>query len=368
MACFHYFSFCRVGGIALCCLQPRNNSCPVPSNWPESFRGATFYIPWIRETQSFIKIARGLFDGVYSNFCLLGYWLTLLIRRKNEKDLNFKFFNIDISNSDLLSNLFADLNPNIVINLAAQAGVRYSIENPISYVESNLIGTFHILEMARKYKPDHLLMASTSSVYGSNKDVPLHETQKCDTQMSFYAATKKSNEAMAHSYSHLYDIPTTMFRFFTVYGPWGRPDMALFKFTKNILSGKSIEIYNSGNMVRDFTYIDDLVNAIFLLTSKIPPKANKRRGVLKNDSISDVAPFRIVNIGNSQPINLLDYVRELEYVLGKVAKKKFLGMQDGDIHKTHSNINLLKALTGFEPKTNMREGITRFVKWYRSYY
>ena len=186
--------------------------------------------------------------------------------------------------------------------------------------------------------------------------------------MSFYAATKKSNEAMAHSYSHLYDIPTTIFRFFTVYGPWGRPDMALFKFTKNILSGKSIEIYNSGNMVRDFTYIDDLVNAIFLLTSKIPPKANKRRGVLKNDSISDVAPFRIVNIGNSQPINLLDYVKELENVLGKVAQKKFLSMQDGDIYKTHSNIDLLRALTGFEPKTNLHEGISEFVKWYRSYY
>ena len=186
--------------------------------------------------------------------------------------------------------------------------------------------------------------------------------------MSFYAATKKSNEAMAHSYSHLYQIPTTMFRFFTVYGPWGRPDMALFKFTKNILSGKSIEIYNRGNMVRDFTYIDDLVNSVFLLTREIPSQANKRKDIIKNDSISDVAPFRIVNIGNSQPINLLDYVKELENVLGKVAEKKFLGMQDGDIHKTHSNINLLKALTGFEPKTNIHEGITQFVKWYRSYY
>jgi UDP-glucuronate 4-epimerase len=222
--------------------------------------------------------------------------------------------------------------------------------------------------MARKYKPDHLLMASTSSVYGSNKDMPLHETQKCDTPMSFYAATKKSNEAMAHSYSHLYEIPTTMFRFFTVYGPWGRPDMALFKFTKNILSGKSIEIYNKGNMVRDFTYIDDLVNSIFLLSSKIPSKANKRKDILNNDSISDIAPFRIVNIGNSQPINLLDYVKELENVLGKVAQKKFLDMQDGDIHKTHSNIDLLKALTGFEPKTNIHEGISQFVKWYKSYY
>jgi len=284
------------------------------------------------------------------------------------KNLNFYNYKGLVQNTKLLNEIYSLHKPNIVIHLAAQAGVRYSIENPISYVESNLIGTFHILEMARKYKPDHFLMASTSSVYGSNKNMPLHENEKCDTPMSFYAATKKSNEAMAHSYSHLYNIPTTMFRFFTVYGPWGRPDMALFKFTKNILAGKSIEIYNRGNMVRDFTYIDDLVKSVFLLTSEIPSKANKIKDIIKNDSISDVAPFRIVNIGNSQPINLLDYVRELEYVLGKVAKKKFLGMQDGDIHKTHSNINLLKALTGFEPKTNMREGISRFVKWYRSYY
>ena len=283
---------------------------------------------------------------------------------------NSNFYNYEglVQDTKLLNEIYSLHKPNIVIHLAAQAGVRYSIENPISYVESNLIGTFHILEMARKYKLDHLLMASTSSVYGSNKDMPLHETQKCDTPMSFYAATKKSNEAMAHSYSHLYDIPTTIFRFFTVYGPWGRPDMALFKFTKNILSGKSIEIYNSGNMVRDFTYIDDLVNAIFLLASKIPSKTNKRKNIIKNDSISDVAPFRIVNIGNSQPINLLDYVKELENVLGKVAQKKFLDMQDGDIHKTHSNIDLLKVLTGFEPKTNLHEGISQFVRWYRSYY
>ena len=273
-----------------------------------------------------------------------------------------------VQDKKLLNDICSLHKPNIIIHLAAQAGVRYSIENPISYVESNLIGTFHILEMARKYKPDHLLMASTSSVYGSNRDMPLHETQKCDMQMSFYAATKKSNEAMAHSYSHLYDIPTTMLRFFTVYGPWGRPDMALFKFTKNILSGKPIEVYNKGNMARDFTYIADLVKAIYLLTFEIPSSANKRKDIIKNDSISDVAPFRIVNIGNSRPINLLDYVKVLENTLGKVAQKKFLSMQDGDIYKTHSNIDLLKALTGFEPKTNIHEGISEFVKWYKSYY
>ena len=273
-----------------------------------------------------------------------------------------------IQDPKLLDKICSRHNPNIIIHLAAQAGVRYSIENPISYVESNLIGTFHILEMAKKYKPDHLLMASTSSVYGSNKEMPMHENQKCDTPMSFYAATKKSNEAMAHSYSHLYNIPTTMFRFFTVYGPWGRPDMALFKFTKNILSDKPIDVYNKGNMMRDFTYINDLVKAISLLTHKIPQSANKRKEGIKNDSISDIAPFRIVNIGNSQPINLLDYINELERVLGKVALKNFLGMQDGDVYKTHSNIELLEVLTGFRPKTTLQEGISEFVKWYKSYY
>ncbi len=268
----------------------------------------------------------------------------------------------------LLNEVFSNHNPKIIIHLAAQAGVRYSIENPLSYVESNLVGTFHILEMARKYTPEHVLMASTSSVYGGNKEMPLNENQKCDTPMSFYAATKKSNEMMAHSYSHLYNIPITMFRFFTVYGPWGRPDMAYFKFTKNILSNKPIDVYNGGNMVRDFTYILDLVEAIFLLTSKIPLTLNNRKEYINNDSISQVAPFRIINIGNSQPINLLDYINELEKVLGKVAIKNFLGMQDGDLHTTHSNIDLLRALTGFRAKISLQEGISEFVKWYKSYY
>jgi len=285
-----------------------------------------------------------------------------------EKNPDFLAYKNSLQDLNILNQILERHKPNIIIHLAAQAGVRYSIENPISYVESNLIGTFNILEMARKYKPDHLLMASTSSVYGSNTDYPLHENQKCDTPLSFYAATKKSNEAMAHSYSHLYDIPITMFRFFTVYGPWGRPDMALFKFTKNILSDKPIDVYNKGNMLRDFTYIADLVKAIFLLTSKEPTKPNKRKKIIKIDNISAVAPFRIINIGNSNPIHLLDFIRELENILGKEAKKNFLGMHDGDIYKTHSNIDLIKDLTGFEPKTNIREGISHFVKWYKSYY
>ena len=283
---------------------------------------------------------------------------------------NPNFYNYEglVQDTKLLNTICSHHKPNIIIHLEAQAGVRYSIDNPLSYVESNLIGTFHILELARQYKLDHLLIASTSSVYGSNKDMPLNENQKSDTPMSFYAATKKSNEIMAHSYSHLYSIPVTIFRFFTVYGPWGRPDMALFKFTKNILLDKPIDVYNKGNMFRDFTYIDDLVKAIFLLTSKIPKNINNRKNITINDSISNVAPFRIVNIGNSRPINLLDYINELEKILGKVAKKNFLGMQDGDIFKTHSSIDLLEHLTGFKPETSMHKGITKFVKWYKSYY
>ena len=211
-------------------------------------------------------------------------------------------------------------------------------------------------------------MASTSSVYGNNKDIPFQENQKCDSQISFYAATKKSNELMAHSYSHLYNIPITMFRFFTVYGPWGRPDMALFKFTKNMLLDKPIDVYNEGNMYRDFTFISDLVTAVYLLMQKIPLNQNLRKETFKNDSISDIAPFRIVNIGNSQAVKLIDFITELEFVLGKKAKKNFLEMQNGDVYKTHSNIGLLEAITGFRPKTNLREGITAFVKWYKSYY
>ena len=285
-----------------------------------------------------------------------------------EENHDFKSYKGFLQDQKLLEEIFLKHKPNIIIHLAAQAGVRYSIENPISYVESNLVGTFHILEIARKYKPEHLLIASTSSVYGSNKEMPLHENQKSDTQMSFYAATKKSNEAMAHSYSHLYDIPITTFRFFTVYGPWGRPDMALFKFTSNIISGKPIDVYNNGNMVRDFTYISDLVNAIYLLTDKIPLLPKNRDKEIMHDSISDVAPFRVVNIGNSRPINLLDFIAELEKVLGINAKKNYLGMQDGDIHKTHSDISLLENLIGSQSKTTINEGITRFVEWYKSYY
>jgi UDP-glucuronate 4-epimerase len=287
------------------------------------------------------------------------------ILEENDGFKSYKFF---LHDQKLIDEIFLKHKPNVIIHLAAQAGVRYSIENPISYVESNLVGTFHLLEMARKYKPEHLLIASTSSIYGSNKEMPLQENQKSDTPMSFYAATKKSNEAMAHSYSHLYDIPITILRFFTVYGPWGRPDMALFKFTSNLLSGKPIDVYNNGNMDRDFTFISDLVNAIYLLTDKIPMLPKNRDKEIKNDSISDVAPFRVVNIGNSKPINLMDFIAELEKVLGTCGKKNYLSMQGGELHKTHSDISLLKNLIGFQPKTTINEGIKRFVAWYKFYY
>lgn len=285
-----------------------------------------------------------------------------------KKKKNFHSYFGSILDKDILDEIQKNHKPEIIIHLAAQAGVRYSIENPISYVENNLLGTYHILEMSRKFKPKHLLMASTSSVYGNNSKLPFDENQKCDNPISFYAATKKSNEVMAHSYSHLFSLPITMFRFFTVYGPWGRPDMALFKFTKSILNGIPIDIYNHGNMKRDFTHVKDLVKAVSLLIDTKPLSPNKRKTKFKNDNISPTAPFRVVNIGNSNSVNLLDYIKQLEFELGIISKKNFLGMQAGDIEVTLSNVNLLHELTGFQPKIQIKEGIEEFVNWYKSYY
>jgi UDP-glucuronate 4-epimerase len=287
------------------------------------------------------------------------------ILKKNDNFYGYIGF---IQDEKLIDKICNKHKPDIIIHLAAQAGVRYSINNPLSYVEENLIGTFHILEIARKHSPNHLLIASTSSVYGNNKIMPFHEKLKSDTPISFYAATKKSNEVMAHSYSHLYKIPTTIFRFFTVYGPWGRPDMALFKFTKQILSGNPIEIYNYGDMKRDFTNINDLVEAVTLLINKIPP--NPEQGELKIDcdSISETAPFRIVNIGSSKPVALTHFIQEIENSLGLVAEKKFVDMQEGDVDLTFSDISLLRELTGFQPKISLSKGISEFVNWYKFYY
>ncbi len=263
----------------------------------------------------------------------------------------------------LVAGLMADLRPDVVVHLAAQAGVRYSIDAPRSYVEANLIGTFEVLEAARATPPAHLLIASTSSAYGANQTMPYAETDRADHQMSFYAATKKAGEAMAHSYAHLYQLPTTMFRFFTVYGPWGRPDMALFKFVKAILGGEPIDVYNHGKMSRDFTYIDDLVTGITRLIDAVPGDR-----VADFDSLSPVAPWRVVNIGNGAPVPLMDFVAAIETALGRTAVKNFMDMQPGDVPATWADARLIEALTGPLPRTEVAEGVARFVAWYRAYY
>ncbi|MEP4197117.1 MAG: NAD-dependent epimerase/dehydratase family protein [Aliishimia sp.] len=264
----------------------------------------------------------------------------------------------------LLRELFEAHKPDLVIHLAAQAGVRYSIDNPASYVQANLIGTSELLEAARAYPPGHMMLASTSSVYGANTEMPYREIDKVDTQMSFYAATKKATEALAHSYAHLYKLPITMFRFFTVYGPWGRPDMAHFKFTKAILNGDPIDVYNNGEMSRDFTYIDDLVQGITALAAAIPDPEHP----VENDSMSPVAPFRVVNIGNGAPVKLMDYIQAIETSCGAEAQKNFLPMQPGDVPATWADASLLQTLTGTRPATSVEDGIAEFVSWYRDYY
>ena len=260
--------------------------------------------------------------------------------------------------------LMADTRPQLVVHLAAQAGVRHSIDAPRDYVDANLVGTFELLEAARAHPPAHLLLASTSSVYGANTDMPYGERDRADTQMSFYAATKKATEAMAHAYAHLYRLPTTMFRFFTVYGPWGRPDMAHFRFTRAILSGEPIEVYNDGEMSRDFTYIDDLVDAIAALIAIVPGDVP----VSSRDSLSPAAPFRVVNIGGSTPTRLMDYIKAIEAACGRPAEKILRPMQPGDVPATWADTALLAELTGHSPKTPLAEGMARFVAWYRDYY
>jgi UDP-glucuronate 4-epimerase len=258
--------------------------------------------------------------------------------------------------------------PEIIVHLAAQAGVRYSLENPRAYIDANLVGTFNVMECARELGAGHLLMASTSSVYGANTDMPFTEGQKCDTPMTLYAATKKANEAMAHSYAHLWDLPTTMFRFFTVYGPWGRPDMALFKFTRGILDGTPIDIYNKGEMHRDFTYVADLVRGIRLLIDTPPVRPESPEAIAAGDSLSPAAPYRVVNIGNGEKVRLMDFITAIEAECGRVGVKNFLPMQPGDVPATWADASLLQSLTGYAPQTPFREGVARFVAWYRDYY
>ena len=288
----------------------------------------------------------------------------LLLEQKN-----FTFFMERLENRDSIRKIFLDFEPDIVIHLGAQAGVRYSIESPSSYVDSNLIGTFNVLEATKDRNCKHLLLASTSSVYGGNTDNPYKEIHKSDIQMSFYAATKKSNEVMSHAYSHLFNLPITCFRFFTVYGPWGRPDMALFKFTSSIIKGQAIDVFNYGNMKRDFTYIDDLVNAIKHLIEVIPKTPDdKNRKYLEIDSLSSIAPWRVVNIGSSSPISLDFFLEILEKKINRKINKNYLPMQPGDVPSTYADISLLKHLTGFEPTTSIDHGIKEFLEWYKSYY
>ncbi|MFN3144383.1 MAG: NAD-dependent epimerase/dehydratase family protein [Paracoccaceae bacterium] len=259
--------------------------------------------------------------------------------------------------------------PDVIVHLAAQAGVRYSLENPRAYIDSNVVGTLNVMECARRHAVDHLLMASTSSVYGANEEMPFTETEKADTQLTIYAATKKANESMGHSYAHLWKLPTTMFRFFTVYGTWGRPDLALFKFVDAILDGRPIDIYNHGEMYRDFTYVDDLVRGIRLLIDAVPPQVDARPDpVPAYDSLSPAAPFRIVNIGNSQKVRLLDFIDAIEAELGIEAIRNYMPMQMGDVPATWADASLLQDLTGYRPQTDVSDGIARFVAWFREYY
>ncbi len=255
--------------------------------------------------------------------------------------------------------------PDIVVHLAAQAGVRYSLENPEAYVRTNIDGTFNLLEIMRRKPPKHFLFASTSSVYGANKEMPFRETERTDHPLTLYAATKKAGELMAHSYAHLFDIPTTAFRFFTVYGPWGRPDMALFKFVDATLKGKPIDVYGEGRMSRDFTFIDDLVEAIVRLVPLAPARGAESEA---SDSLSPAAPHRVVNIGGGAPVELTRFIDAIEFKLGKKAIRNMMPMQQGDVRDTFANADLLEKLTGYRPSTKIEDGVSSFVDWYREYF
>jgi UDP-glucuronate 4-epimerase len=305
------------------------------------------------------------FDG------LTDYYDQGLKRRRHQQLLqhaNFSATEAMLEDMDKLQSVADEFRPAVIVHLAAQAGVRYSLEQPRAYIDSNIVGTFNVMEIAKALEVQHLLMASTSSVYGGNTEMPFDELEKADTQLTIYAATKKATESMAHSYAHLFGIPTTMLRFFTVYGPWGRPDLALFKFVDAILDERPIDIYNNGDMQRDFTFVTDLVRAIRLLIPVMPSVPEERGEISEKDSLSPVAPFRIVNIGNSQPVQLLDFIEVIEEELGKKAIRNYMPMQPGDVPATWADATLLRELTGYAPKTDIREGVKAFVDWFRDYY
>jgi len=283
------------------------------------------------------------------------------------KNNNFVIYKIDIENFEALNNLFKDNKPDFVVNLAAQAGVRYSITNPSAYINTNLVGFSNVIECSKNQNVKHLVYASSSSVYGGNTNMPFVEENSVDHPVSLYAATKKSNELIAHSYSHLYNLPSTGLRFFTVYGPWGRPDMALFLFTKSILEGKPIKVFNHGQMIRDFTYVDDIAESLIRIIYK-PATPDVSFDTNNPNPSTSWAPHRIFNIGNSTPVKLMDYIQSIERCIGVEAKKEFLPLQSGDVPSTSSNCAELESWIGFKPMTSVSDGVAKFVEWYRRFY
>ena len=280
---------------------------------------------------------------------------------------HFQFQHCDLADHDAVMALFSGIKPQSVIHLAAQAGVRYSIDNPSAYMDSNMTGFFNILEASRHHHVGHLIYASSSSVYGASTDYPFSEKQAVNHPVSFYAATKKANEAMTHSYAHLYGLPCTGLRFFTVYGPWGRPDMAYWRFTDHIMKGEPIQVYGEGKMSRDFTYIDDIIDGIIRLIP-LPPQPNPDWDSKTQDQATSMAPWRVLNIGNNHPTELEHFISVLEYTIGIKAVKEYLPMQDGDVRSTAADITAIQELTGFQPRTKIEDGIPAFVEWYRRWH
>lgn len=316
-----------------------------------------------------LLLAQGHSVGGYDG--ITDYYDVNLKRRRHamlNQHGNFSATEAMLEDGETLNEAIAAFQPDAIVHLAAQAGVRYSIENPKAYLDANIIGTFNIMEAARAAGVKHLLMASTSSVYGANTEMPFNETERVATPLTFYAATKLANESMGHSYAHIYDLPITMFRFFTVYGPWGRPDMALFKFTKGIIEGTPIDIYNNGDMWRDFTYVEDLVRGIAGLIDAVPVRPASPDDIAAGDSLSPAAPYRVVNIGNSDKVRLMDFVDAIEAEVGKKAIRNYMPMQQGDVPATWADASLLQALTGYRPETPFQEGVAKFVAWYRDYF
>ncbi|GEQ04218.1 NAD-dependent epimerase [Staphylococcus gallinarum] len=288
-------------------------------------------------------------------------------RLKSIGDNNFTFFKLNLEDYEDLKEVFIKEQPEVVVNLAAQAGVRYSLENPRAYIDANVVGFMNILECSRHFDVKHLIYASSSSVYGANTSKPFSTSDNIDHPLSLYAATKKSNELMAHTYSHLYQLPTTGLRFFTVYGPWGRPDMALFKFTKAIVNDEAIDVYNHGNMMRDFTYVDDIVEAISRLIEK-PAEPNPEWSGANPDPSSSYAPYKVYNIGNNSPVRLMEFVEAIENKLGKTAKKNYMDLQAGDVPETYANVDDLYNNIDFKPETSIQDGVNKFIDWYLNYY